>query len=124
MRGSAGGCLLGTRKLSCLLDHAERAGAKVVGDHRQLPEIEAGGALAALSRTVPTSIPASSMTMTVRGGRAERGPGRSRSARNRSAVEEGMPAPDCSSAAARAARAAPTTWWPDVCQAARAASRA
>ena len=37
--------MVGTRKLARLLDHADRAGAKVVlvGDHRQLPEIDAGG---------------------------------------------------------------------------------
>ena len=49
--------MIGTRKLARLLDHAERADAKVVlvGDHRQLPEIETGGAFAALARTVPAS---------------------------------------------------------------------
>ena len=49
--------MAGTRKLGRLLDHAARAEAKVVlvGDHRQLPEIEAGGALAALSAVAPTS---------------------------------------------------------------------
>ena len=48
--------MLGTRKLGRLLDHAHRANAKVVltGDYRQLPEIEAGGAFAALARSVPT----------------------------------------------------------------------
>ena len=37
--------MVGTRKLARLLDHANRASAKVVlvGDHRQLPEIDAGG---------------------------------------------------------------------------------
>jgi hypothetical protein len=37
--------MVGTRKLARVLDHAERAHAKVVlvGDHRQLPEIDAGG---------------------------------------------------------------------------------
>ncbi len=44
--------MVGTRKLLRLLDHAERAGAKVVlvGDPRQLPEIDAGGAFAGLAR--------------------------------------------------------------------------
>jgi hypothetical protein len=43
--------MVGTRKLLRLLDHAERAGAKVVlvGDPRQLPEIEAGGAFKGLT---------------------------------------------------------------------------
>jgi conjugative relaxase-like TrwC/TraI family protein len=38
--------MVGTRQLDRLLNHAERAGAKavLVGDDRQLPEIEAGGA--------------------------------------------------------------------------------
>ena len=37
--------MVGTRQLAELLDHADRAQAKVVlvGDHRQLPEIQAGG---------------------------------------------------------------------------------
>ncbi len=49
--------MVGTRKLGRLADHAERVGAKLVlvGDHRQLPEIEAGGAFAALTHLVPTS---------------------------------------------------------------------
>lgn len=49
--------MVGTRKLGRLAAHAERADAKLVlvGDHRQLPEIEAGGAFAALARTVPVS---------------------------------------------------------------------
>jgi ATP-dependent exoDNAse (exonuclease V) alpha subunit len=44
--------MVGTRKLVRLLDHAERAGAKVVlvGDHYQLPEIDAGGAFAGLAQ--------------------------------------------------------------------------
>jgi ATP-dependent exoDNAse (exonuclease V) alpha subunit len=44
--------MVGTRKLARLLAHAETAQAKVVliGDHRQLPEIEAGGAFAGLAR--------------------------------------------------------------------------
>ena len=43
--------MVGTAKLQRLLDHALRAMAKVVlvGDHHQLPEIEAGGAFAALA---------------------------------------------------------------------------
>jgi conjugative relaxase-like TrwC/TraI family protein len=43
--------MVGTRKLMRLLDHAAAARAKVVliGDPRQLPEIEAGGAFASLS---------------------------------------------------------------------------
>ena len=43
--------MVGTRKLDRLLDHAYKAGAKVVvvGDPRQLPEIDAGGALGALT---------------------------------------------------------------------------
>lgn len=46
--------MVGTRKLGRLLDHAGRTQAKVVliGDPRQLPEIEAGGAFAALNRTI------------------------------------------------------------------------
>jgi hypothetical protein len=37
--------MVGTRKLARILDHAEHAAAKVVlvGDHHQLPEIDAGG---------------------------------------------------------------------------------
>jgi conjugative relaxase-like TrwC/TraI family protein len=48
--------MIGTRKLARLLDHAAHDGAKVVlvGDYRQLPEIDAGGAFAALSEAVPT----------------------------------------------------------------------
>ena len=48
--------MIGTRKLARLLDHAQHYQAKVVlaGDHRQLPEINAGGAFAALAHTVPT----------------------------------------------------------------------
>ncbi len=43
--------MVGTRKLLRLLDHAERAGAKVVlvGDPCQLPEIDAGGAFKGLA---------------------------------------------------------------------------
>jgi conjugative relaxase-like TrwC/TraI family protein len=42
--------MVGTRKLAQLLNHAGRAGAKValVGDHHQLPEIDAGGAFAGI----------------------------------------------------------------------------
>lgn len=42
--------MVGTRKLLVLIEHAARARAKVVliGDQRQLPEIEAGGAFAGL----------------------------------------------------------------------------
>ncbi len=49
--------MVGTRKLDRLLTHADRYEAKVVlvGDPRQLPEIEAGGALAALTTQVPVS---------------------------------------------------------------------
>lgn len=48
--------MIGTRKLDRLLDHALKRNASVVlvGDHRQLPEIEAGGAFAALTTRVPT----------------------------------------------------------------------
>jgi ATP-dependent exoDNAse (exonuclease V) alpha subunit len=44
--------MIGTRKLARLLDHAGRADAKLVlvGDHHQLPAIEAGGVFAALAR--------------------------------------------------------------------------
>lgn len=43
--------MVGTRQLAGLLDLAQRNGTKVVlvGDHRQLPEINAGGAFAALA---------------------------------------------------------------------------
>jgi hypothetical protein len=46
--------MVGTRKLHRLLDHADRHGAKVVliGDPRQLPEIDAGGAYRGLHRTL------------------------------------------------------------------------
>ena len=42
--------MVGTRKLARLLDHAEATNAKVVliGDHHQLPEIDAGGAFAGI----------------------------------------------------------------------------
>jgi hypothetical protein len=48
--------MIGTRHLARLLTHADTAGAKVVlvGDHRQLPEIEAGGAFATLTDTLHT----------------------------------------------------------------------
>jgi conjugative relaxase-like TrwC/TraI family protein len=44
--------MVGTRRLARLLAHAAAAQVKVVliGDHRQLPEIEAGGAFAGLAR--------------------------------------------------------------------------
>jgi ATP-dependent exoDNAse (exonuclease V) alpha subunit len=44
--------MIGTRKLARLIDHAGRADAKIVlvGDHHQLPAIEAGGIFAALAR--------------------------------------------------------------------------
>ena len=47
--------MVGTRKLARLLDHADAAGAKVVlvGDPRQLPEIDAGGLLAGLAERLP-----------------------------------------------------------------------
>ncbi len=46
--------MVGTRKLHRVLDHADRARAKVVliGDPRQLPEIDAGGEFSALHRAV------------------------------------------------------------------------
>ena len=49
--------MVGTRKLARLAAHAERGRAKLVliGDHRQLPEIEAGGAFSALGQVVPVS---------------------------------------------------------------------
>ncbi len=49
--------MVGTRKLARLLDHTRRAHAKVVllGDHRQVPEIDAGGAFAALTALLPTT---------------------------------------------------------------------
>ncbi|MGH9114336.1 MAG: MobF family relaxase, partial [Acidimicrobiales bacterium] len=49
--------MIGTRKLARLLEHAEAREAKVVlvGDHRQLPEIAAGGAFAALTHAVATT---------------------------------------------------------------------
>jgi conjugative relaxase-like TrwC/TraI family protein len=44
--------MVGTRTLARLLDHAAAGGAKVVlvGDHHQLPAIDAGGAFAGLAR--------------------------------------------------------------------------
>jgi hypothetical protein len=47
--------MVGTRVLARVLDHAERAGAKVVlvGDPKQLPELETGGLLAALEERLP-----------------------------------------------------------------------
>jgi ATP-dependent exoDNAse (exonuclease V) alpha subunit len=48
--------MVGTRTLAQLLEHAARARAKVVlvGDHRQLPAIEAGGLLRGLTERLPT----------------------------------------------------------------------
>lgn len=47
--------MVGTRQLARLVDHATQRGAKVVlvGDPRQLPEIDAGGLLAGLADRVP-----------------------------------------------------------------------
>jgi conjugative relaxase-like TrwC/TraI family protein len=47
--------MVGTRKLDRLLTHTRAAGAKLVlvGDPRQLPEIDAGGALGHLARRLP-----------------------------------------------------------------------
>ena len=47
--------MVSTRELAELFEHAERAEAKLVlvGDHRQLPEIEAGGAFRALAARLP-----------------------------------------------------------------------
>src|SRR5690606_9451173 len=49
--------MVGTRKLAALLDHAEAARAKVVlvGDHRQLPEIDAGGVFRGLAARLPSA---------------------------------------------------------------------
>jgi len=49
--------MVGTRKLARLLDHAQRANAKVVmvGDPCQLPEIDAGGAFRGLRSTLGAS---------------------------------------------------------------------
>ena len=49
--------LLGTRQLSALVEHVARVDGKLVlvGDHRQLPELQAGGAFRALARG-PTAI--------------------------------------------------------------------
>jgi ATP-dependent exoDNAse (exonuclease V) alpha subunit len=50
--------MLGSRKLARLLDHAERAGAKVVlvGDDRQLAAIEAGGGFRGLRLRLGASV--------------------------------------------------------------------
>ena len=47
--------MVGTRTLAGLLEHAEQAAAKVVlvGDPRQLPEIDAGGLLTGLAKRLP-----------------------------------------------------------------------
>ena len=49
--------MVGTRDLKRLLEHAERAGAKavLVGDDRQLPEIEAGGAFRGIKNRLPAT---------------------------------------------------------------------
>jgi conjugative relaxase-like TrwC/TraI family protein len=50
--------MVGTRQLAELVDHAARARAKLVlvGDYRQLPEIEAGGAFRALTARLPAIV--------------------------------------------------------------------
>jgi conjugative relaxase-like TrwC/TraI family protein len=47
--------MIGTRQLACLLDNAEQQSVKVVlvGDPRQLPEIDAGGLFRALTTRLP-----------------------------------------------------------------------
>ena len=47
--------MVGTRQLARLVEHASTRGAKVVlvGDPRQLPEIDAGGVLGGLAQHVP-----------------------------------------------------------------------
>jgi len=47
--------MVGTRALAALSDQVEAAGGKLIliGDHHQLPEIEAGGLFRALARTLP-----------------------------------------------------------------------
>jgi ATP-dependent exoDNAse (exonuclease V) alpha subunit len=49
--------MVGTRTLARLLDAAQRSGTKLVlvGDHHQLPEIDAGGAFAGLAARLPRS---------------------------------------------------------------------
>lgn len=49
--------MVGTRDLARLAEAADRADAKLVlvGDDRQLPEIQAGGAFHALAKRLPTS---------------------------------------------------------------------
>ena len=49
--------MVGTPTIARLLDQTSSAGAKLVlvGDHRQLPEIEAGGAFAALAHTLSSA---------------------------------------------------------------------
>jgi ATP-dependent exoDNAse (exonuclease V) alpha subunit len=49
--------MVGTRTLAALLAHAQRDHAKVVlvGDDRQLPEIESGGAFSAIKDALPTT---------------------------------------------------------------------
>jgi ATP-dependent exoDNAse (exonuclease V) alpha subunit len=50
--------MVGTRKLTQLLEHAQAAGAKVVlvGDHHQLTEIDAGGAFASFVHRLDASL--------------------------------------------------------------------
>jgi len=47
--------MVGTRQLAALSDHVEEAGGKLIliGDHHQLPELEAGGLFHALVRRLP-----------------------------------------------------------------------
>jgi hypothetical protein len=48
--------MVGTRQLAALSDQVEEAGGKLIliGDHHQLPEIEAGGLFHALAKRLPT----------------------------------------------------------------------
>jgi conjugative relaxase-like TrwC/TraI family protein len=47
--------MVGTRQLAAIVDEADRRGGKVVlvGDPKQLPEIDAGGTFAAIARRIP-----------------------------------------------------------------------
>jgi ATP-dependent exoDNAse (exonuclease V) alpha subunit len=49
--------MIGTRQLAPIIDAAERAHAKIVlvGDPKQLPEIDAGGTFAAIAKRIPIS---------------------------------------------------------------------